>query len=135
MHRWVHGSITSLTSHSVTYTRPVQKENLSASSSSSSASAYEASFGVFEGPTETINFDYAVYALGAGLPDPVNVWKPAFGGATPEDAHLGVGTKRSGVRFMERKAESLKQAQRILIVGAGALGIRELGKFFQHGHS
>jgi NADH dehydrogenase FAD-containing subunit len=85
---------------------------------------YEAKHGVFEGPAETVEFDYAVYALGAGLPDPVNVWKPPFGAETPEDQTLGAGTKRSGVRFMERKAETLKQAQRILIVGGGALGIR-----------
>ena len=128
-HKWVHGSITSLSSHSVTFTRPTRsappKASSEASGSSSSASAYDATLGVFEGPSETIDFDYAVYALGAGLPDPVNVWKPAYGGATPEDAHLGVGTKRSGVRFMERKAEGIKEAQRILIVGGGALGIRK----------
>lgn len=123
MHKWVHGSITSLSSHSVTTTRPARK-SISDDAHATSSAGYDATLGVFTGPSETIEFDYAVYALGAGLPDPVNVWKPAFGGATPEDEQLGVGTKRSGVRFMERKAETLKLAQRILIVGGGALGIR-----------
>jgi hypothetical protein len=30
--------------------------------------------GHFEGPEETIEFDYCLYALGAALPDPTNPW-------------------------------------------------------------
>lgn len=58
------------------------------------------------------------------------MWKTPYGGETPEDAGLSQGSKRSGVRFMERKSESIKAAERILIVGGGALGIRECSAQF-----
>lgn len=120
--------ITSLTPHSVTFHRIPSRRRGSAGSSTSaastSASASWTEFTPFEGPEETIQFDYALYALGAGLPDPVNVWKPAYGTATPEDSELSPGSKRCGVRFMEKQASQMKKADRILIVGGGALGIR-----------
>jgi hypothetical protein len=80
----------------------------------------------------TLDFEYAVYALGAGMPDPVNVWSrpeeeletSSFGVFHDHEEKLA-GGKRSGVRWMASKAGTLKKAQRICIVGAGALGIRE----------
>lgn len=107
-------------------TSPTRRGSSEAGSltASSSISSWN-EFTPFEGSEETIQFDYALYALGAGLPDPVNVWKPAYGADSPEDFELSPGSKRCGVRFMEKQAKQMERAQRILIVGAGALGIRK----------
>ncbi|KAK4684127.1 apoptosis-inducing factor 2, partial [Tremellales sp. Uapishka_1] len=61
---------------------------------------------------ERIDFDYAVYALGGGMPDPVNVWSS------------GARGKRAGMKWMAAQAEQYKLAKRILVVGGGALGIQ-----------
>jgi hypothetical protein len=128
--------ITSLTPRSVTFRRipsaPTRRGSGSESGSitASASSAAWNEFTSFEGEEETIQFDYALYALGAGLPDPVNVWKPAYGADSPGDFELSPGSKRCGVRFMEKQAAQMEMAKRILIVGAGALGIRESCGFF-----
>jgi hypothetical protein len=75
-----------------------------------------------------IEFDYCVYALGSGMPDPVNVWEEHAGlpdGVAGDHAERGLGSKKGGVRWMQRKAESFERAKRVIIVGGGALGIRE----------
>jgi hypothetical protein len=72
---------------------------------------------------DTIDFDYLVYALGASLPSPVDVW-----GEESSSLHLeGVpmGCKRRGVGYMHQRAETMKRAKSVLVVGGGALGIRE----------
>lgn len=78
-------------------------------------------YGEFDGAEETIKFDYLLYALGSTLPDPVNVWQPIDESAVGEERKPG--TKKRGLRFMELQKEKFKQADRILIVGGGALGI------------
>jgi NADH dehydrogenase FAD-containing subunit len=98
--------VSSLTSHSVTFTR------LSSDNPDHTV-----------GEAETIEFDYLVYALGASLPSPVDVW-----GKESRDQQLqGVpmGCKKRGVGYMHQRAETLKRAKSVLIVGGGALGIRE----------
>jgi hypothetical protein len=82
----------------------------------------------FEGPEETVLFDYCVYALGSGMPDPCNVWSehPNLPPGIDNDEHLrGKGSKKCGVTWMEEKAKDRKEAKRILVVGGGALGIRK----------
>ncbi len=62
------------------------------------------------------------------MPDPVNVWGEHANlpsGIVRDQHERGLGTKRGGVRWMERKAEQLRRARRIVIVGGGALGIRK----------
>lgn len=134
-HTWIKGIITKITSNSVHFTRPPsphrsRKQSLSLLSSSTSTSSFSSVFDLNDyfqnGFEEVIHFDFAIYALGAGLPDPCNVWKPAYGADTPGDGLLSVGSKKCGIRFMQKMADQLKLASRILIVGAGALGIREL---------
>lgn len=75
--------------------------------------------GDYDGATTTqrIEFKYCVYALGAALPAPCDVW----GEPT---ALAGRGSKKSAVEWMKTQEGVIKQAQRIVIVGAGALGIR-----------
>lgn len=123
-HEFIQASITSLQSHYVTFIRATSRRSSIASTASGPSTG---TYGHFEGPEETIDFDFAVYALGSGMPDPVNVWRehPNLPSEVIHDEHEpGLGTKRGGVRWMERKAEDVKQARRIVIVGGGALGIR-----------
>jgi hypothetical protein len=82
----------------------------------------------FEGPEETVHFDYCIYALGSGMPDPCNVWSehPNLPPGIDNDEHLrGKGSKKCGVTWMEERARDRKEAKRVLIVGGGALGIRQ----------
>ncbi|TXT15699.1 hypothetical protein VHUM_00202 [Vanrija humicola] len=90
-HRMLQGLVTRLERNSVTFVKP-------------NAAG-----------TETIEFDYAVYALGASLPSPVDVW--GTGGDTR-------GTKPGGMAWMQRAGGVMAKAPRILIVGGGALGIQ-----------
>lgn len=68
----------------------------------------------------TIDFDYCIYALGAGLPAPCDVW-----GEYGRTQLPGRGTKAGGLNWMNTRGELLAKAERIVLVGAGALGIRE----------
>ena len=113
-----------MTVNSVTFTRPTHRRDSLASTSSIASTGTN---GTFEGPEETIYFDYAVYALGSGMPDPVNVWSEHPNmpkGIVHDHYERGLGTKRGGIRWMQKKAEQLQNANRIVIVGGGALGIR-----------
>lgn len=142
---FIQGSITSLSPNSVTFTRALRRKpsdgldfsGLSTSHSSTNSLNTLASVATtgtaatFDGPEETVYFDYCVYALGSGMPDPVNVWSEHPN--MPQDIvhdhrERGLGTKRGGIRWMQRKAEHLRRAQRIVIVGGGALGIRKLSR-------
>lgn len=68
----------------------------------------------------TIPFDYAVYALGAGLPPPSDVW-----GEQGRQQKPGRGTKVGGMKWLAEYGEEIKKAKSVLVVGGGALGIRE----------
>lgn len=104
---WVHGNVSSLSSHSVTFTR------LSSDDPDRPV-----------GGVETIEFDYMIYSLGASLPSPVDVWGVESSGLSIDGVPMGC--KRRGVTYMEQRAETMKRAKSILVVGGGALGIREL---------
>ncbi|WWD16049.1 hypothetical protein CI109_100474 [Kwoniella shandongensis] len=133
-HQFIQGCITKLTPHSVTFIRPREPENGSSSTSGSGSSSKgnndltnkvhaHLTYGKYDGEEEIIEFEYALYALGASMPDPVNVW---------QDSHLheeGVvlGSKKAGLKFMKSQGEKFKSADRILVVGGGALGIEYAG--------
>lgn len=114
-HQFIQACVTKLTSREVTFVRPTHQASSSISTTGNMA------YGEFDGAEETIKFDYLLYALGSTLPDPVNVWQPIDESAIGEQRKPG--TKKRGLRFMELQEEKFKQADRILIVGGGALGI------------
>jgi hypothetical protein len=65
------------------------------------------------------------------MPDPVNVWSehPNLPPGIDNDERLvGIGSKKCGINWMKSRAEDRRRAKRILIVGGGALGIREYGR-------
>lgn len=67
----------------------------------------------------TVNFDYAVYALGSGMPAPCDVW-----GEVGRKQSPGRGTKAGTVEWLTNYGNEIKKAKRVLIVGGGALGIQ-----------
>jgi NADH dehydrogenase FAD-containing subunit len=105
MRVWIHGNVSSLDSHSVTFTR---------------LSSEQADHPI--GEAETIDFDYLVYALGASLPSPVDVWGEESSGLQLHGVPMGC--KKRGVGYMHQRAETMKRAKSVLVVGGGALGIR-----------
>ncbi|KAF8180327.1 hypothetical protein K438DRAFT_1842299 [Mycena galopus ATCC 62051] len=114
-HVFLHARITSLAAHSLTFARPGDNK------------------------TETLEFDYAVYALGSHLPAPLNLWhgqpctapdnERAAANAPPEKhahahAHTYTGTKPESVAWLRAKQRAIDAAASVLIVGGGALGIQ-----------
>ncbi|KAG9117701.1 hypothetical protein FRC07_007338 [Ceratobasidium sp. 392] len=81
----------------------------------------------------TLEFEYAVYALGAQLPAPIDLW-----GATDVfsvlktnaqvEAMIGglaqLGIKRAGIEWLRKAQLKLEGVRSVLVVGGGALGIR-----------
>lgn len=139
---WIHGLVTRIGANSVSFTR-LSKDGSSYPSSRSlrPSSSLEGKLGDLklsdkpESVEETIEFDYAVYALGASLPPPVDVWHKVLGDAAgPKPASdrepsrasdaAPLGHKLRGVDFMLDQAETYKQAKSVLVVGGGALGIQ-----------
>lgn len=66
-----------------------------------------------------LQWDYLVYALGSHLPDPINVWSGS------EHVLWHDGSKKMGVRWLKDAQDRTQQAKSIVIVGGGALGVRE----------
>ena len=106
MRVWIHGNVSSLDSHCVTFTR---------------LSGHKPNQAV--GEAETIEFDYLVYALGASLPSPVDVWGEESSGLQLKGVPMGC--KKRGVGYMHQRAETMRRAKSVLVVGGGALGIRK----------
>jgi apoptosis-inducing factor 2 len=105
-HLFLHAQVTSLSAHSLTLSR----------------SFPEYGIGV-EGEPATLEFEYAVYALGSHLPAPINLWGPS----SANDTHVAHdGTKPQGIEWLKRFRTVLDETQSVLVVGGGALGIREL---------
>lgn len=119
---FIHASVVKLDRHSVTFTRPGPRRL-----PAEKGTAVTGPSGHFEGPEETLQFDYCLYALGAALPDPTNPWSEHPNmpeGVVHDHVECGLGSKKWGVRWMEQRAERLKAAPRIVVVGGGALGIQ-----------
>lgn len=100
---------------------------------------------------EEIAFDFLVYGLGSQLPPPINLWStPASIKADtklepkiPKSASISDvdqvyrqevtipqtrGTKESGMRWLKESQEQIRDAESVLVIGAGALGVREFCK-------
>lgn len=71
----------------------------------------------------TVPFSYALYALGAGLPAPSDVW-----GEDGRKQKPGRGQKAASVKWLSDYGEEIKKAKSVLVVGGGALGIRMCSK-------
>ncbi|WVQ78397.1 hypothetical protein IAT38_000483 [Cryptococcus sp. DSM 104549] len=123
-HQFVQGLVTKLSAKEVTIIRPTESPAAAGQKAGGTSKKGEVvTYGKYDGPEEKINFDYLIYALGSTLPDPVNVWTPVEDvGAKGEAGKMG--SKKHGLRFMERQSEKFKKSDRILIVGGGALGIQ-----------
>ncbi|KAF9030951.1 FAD/NAD(P)-binding domain-containing protein [Hymenopellis radicata] len=64
--------------------------------------------------TTSLEYDYAIYALGSLLPDPLNLWGSSeFHGAKPES-----------MDWLKEKQKVVKKAGSVLVVGGGALGVQ-----------
>lgn len=134
-HKRVHGTITSLHPHHVTYI-PHAKSGPTASTPSGSRPV--------KTPEEDIlHFDYAVYALGSHLPSPIDLWGSpdtdlfSFNARSlacselekgPQSTHHNrpySGTKLESISCLRSRQRRIEAAQHVLVVGGGALGIRK----------
>lgn len=133
-HVVLQGLVTAISAHSVTYLSPAPSYDgvaddgralaRAAPSSSSSSSpppgedgeADEDGRGVV---AHELAFDYLIYALGAGLPGPCDVW-----GEVPAAPSAGRGSKRGGVAWMRARHAALAAGASVAVVGGGALGIQ-----------
>ncbi|KAG5644478.1 hypothetical protein DXG03_008305 [Asterophora parasitica] len=83
-------------------------------------------------PTETVPFDYLIYALGSHLPMPLNLWSidasgnPVPSKPTKKGRQLPVyhGIKTQGIEWMKEHQKIVEDAPTVLVVGGGALGIQ-----------
>lgn len=111
-HEFIHGNILNFKPNSVTVTRST-------------------------GATEVIPFNYAVYALGAHLPAPINLWGDATAAHAPPNTGSNSevvepnhsGTKAEGIAWLKRHQTVVEKADSVLVVGGGALGIRAYAPF------
>ncbi|PVG02427.1 FAD/NAD(P)-binding domain-containing protein [Serendipita vermifera] len=130
-HLVVHAQVLEITKHAVTvsYTGSAPHPHLNEPSV------------VIDGETiQTIPFEYAIYALGASLPDPINVWKPwklnkifnpdrsPTPSPTPSISHLSFfdleGTKTTSSSWLLHEQKRVEGMRSVLVVGGGALGVQ-----------
>jgi len=132
-HKRIHGMITSLHPHHITYT-PYADAGLATSTLSESP--------FVETTKKILRFDYAIYALGSHLPSPIDLWgshdTDPFSAQEPlcPDTEFGSqcishippyqGTKQESISRLRSRQQKIKAAQQVLVVGGGALGIRKL---------
>ena len=79
-------------------------------------------------PTTELAFDYAVYALGAHLPGPVDLWGTDPRSDVPvekREPYTYDGSKAKGCQWFQERQKIIEAAPTVLVVGGGALGIRE----------
>lgn len=113
----IQGLVTSISPHSVTYLAPSPSyDGVTDSGHSVHPHESPAERGVEE---HTLPFDYLIYALGAGLPAPCDVW-----GESPSPPSPARGSKVGGVEWMQRHHETIRSAASVAIIGGGALGIQ-----------
>jgi hypothetical protein len=96
------------------------------------------------GADGVLAFDYAVYAVGSRLPEPLDLWRDSASGDAPGHFDANAingnakgkpailhapyaygGTKAKGIAWLKRKQRVVEEAASVLVVGGGALGIRE----------
>lgn len=105
-HLFLHAQVTSLDLHSLTLSRAFPEHGI-------------------EDPARTLQFDYLVYAAGSQLPAPINLWGPVDAETEKEGNQAHDGSKANALRWLERFRAMVERAPSVLVVGGGALGIRE----------
>ncbi|EKD02714.1 oxidoreductase [Trichosporon asahii var. asahii CBS 8904] len=109
----IQGLVTSISPHSVTYLSPSPSYD---GVTDAGHTIPDSERGVEE---HTLPFDYLIYALGAGLPTPCDVW-----GEPPSLPSPARGSKSGGIEWMQRHHETIAAAASVAIIGGGALGIQ-----------
>jgi hypothetical protein len=83
-----------------------------------------------ESQQSSLEFDYAIYALGSHLPSPIDLWNYEKGrmksSLEPSEVPIYGGTKSEGISSLQERQKRVEAATSVLVVGGGALGIREL---------
>lgn len=84
----------------------------------------------------SLDFDYAIYALGSHLPSPIDLWNyQKEGGMKSSLEPPGIqqygGTKSEGISSLRERQKRVEAATSVLVVGGGALGIRKLHHYTQ----
>lgn len=104
-HTMLHASVVSLGAHELTLDRAFPEHGLS---------------------DGVLRFDYLVYALGSHLPSPINLWG-AVADEVEKDGVVDIvrGTKEGGMAWLKKFQARVARASSVLVVGGGALGIRE----------
>ena len=105
---FLHAAVTSLSTNSLVLDRAFPEHGVSDSD-------------------RTLHFDFLVYALGSHLPSPINLWGPVADENVEKADVLDVarGTKHGGVGWLKTFQKRIERASSVLVVGGGALGIRE----------
>ncbi|KAH8801970.1 hypothetical protein DL96DRAFT_1634702 [Flagelloscypha sp. PMI_526] len=105
-HRYLNATVTNLTTTHVTLSRPFPELGLE---------------------SNTIAFDYCIYALGAKMPGVLNLWDCLPGGQPRRKSEVGYdGSKKEGMEWMKGTQAILDRpdVQKVLVVGGGALGVQ-----------
>lgn len=105
-HIFLHAQVTSVDLHSLTLSRSFPEHGVNESD-------------------RTLHFDYLVYALGSHLPAPIDLWGPVDPEAEKGKSQAYDGRKSSGINWLERFRGMVEAVSSVLVVGGGALGIRE----------
>ncbi|KAF5376414.1 hypothetical protein D9615_008585 [Tricholomella constricta] len=111
LHRRLQATVTSISQNSLTLSKAFPEHGL---------------------PTETVTFNYLIYALGSHLPVPLNLWgtdsygNPISSKPTKKGRQLPVyqGMKSEGVEWLKEHQRIVEDSPSILVVGGGALGIQ-----------
>ncbi|KAG1868385.1 FAD/NAD(P)-binding domain-containing protein [Suillus subalutaceus] len=81
-----------------------------------------------ESQHSSLEFDYAIYALGSHLPSPIDLWSHEKGrmksSLEPREIPTYGGTKSEGTSSLRERQERVGAAASVLVVGGGALGIQ-----------
>ncbi|KAG1729446.1 hypothetical protein EDB19DRAFT_1938550, partial [Suillus lakei] len=82
-----------------------------------------------ESQQSSLDFDYAIYALGSHLPSPIDLWShQEEGGVKPSLEPPNItpyrGTKSEGISSLRERQKRVEAAMSVLVVGGGALGIQ-----------
>ena len=79
------------------------------------------------GADRALHSDYFLYARGCHLPALIDLWRPVAD-EDPEKADVldvSRGTKEGGIAWLKKFQKRVERASSVLVVGGGALGIRE----------
>lgn len=125
-HMIIQATIRSMTRNSVTVSYPLPSSPGDLSGPSAAA--------LDEGGVQVIPFEFAIYALGASLPQPINVWQcieptvstdsdsTDHGPKTPEGNFDG--SKLPSISWLKAAQARVQKSESVIVVGGGALGIQ-----------